>query len=803
MSEDISQLEVNAQSGDAAAQVSLGVRYYNSQGGDNDFVKAAMWFQKAAAQGNIYGQYDLGLCFLNGRGVQADAVRGAELVTQAAQKGYAQAQFYLGILFNTGHGVVQNETKAIEWYRKAAEQGHAGAQFNMGCIYGGSPGTGADVARSVHRYYRDLPNGKGGICFSVSRDVSKAVEWYRLAAKQGNAAALNNLGVLFEDGYGVGKNLGKALVLYRDAARRGNEVAKNNLVRHQAAFSRTSEDVEVLSARVRAVLEDEENGAASVECKPLMDACTPRLYADNVFRLIGLSVDAKPRDIRRRTEDLKAAEVTGEWERVHRLAMALGASPTPENVQNALQRLQDPERRFIDEFFWFWPLTAGDGRNDTALKHLQNGDVPQAYVIWCDATYSTHTEALPALHNLAVYHHLQALKGETEMLAAKQFPLSNEEIPRRIAGHWEKVIEHWESLVVDEGFWELVQARITEADEARLTDAFADRLRSTLPAAFDKINALLAVRYAEAGHYEYAQRHVRYMMQTHQGLDDVEGTLRTILAPLEKSVMLNAEESVAKARKVPEKGLSLAKELVESTREPLAVAKGLLDDGHIVRNTLFDGVAEACLNCLIAYGNKTDDWEACLPFLADALNLATTESVKARVKTNYQTAKNNHEEKKLREMCWFCKNKSAHNGSELVVNMHGDVKRDLAGGKVTWRQLDVKVPRCKTCKDAHAQHQSWRPRKAGSKAGAVIGAVVWFVGFLALLGEEVIGGALFTAWVGLLIGRAIGSIFDQTAKDRPALPQGVGRLNAGYSFPDVEKMQKLGLQLGSKPSGVT
>ncbi|MDO5296135.1 MAG: tetratricopeptide repeat protein, partial [bacterium] len=101
------------------------------------------------------------------------------------------------------YNVVQDHTKAIEWLRKAAEQGNARAQNTLGLTYN---------------------NGQG-----VEQDYNKAVEWYRKAAEQGNIMAQFNLGVMYENGQGVEQDYNKAVEWYRKAAAQGNAMAQNNL----------------------------------------------------------------------------------------------------------------------------------------------------------------------------------------------------------------------------------------------------------------------------------------------------------------------------------------------------------------------------------------------------------------------------------------------------------------------------------------------------------------------------------------------------------------------------------------------
>src|SRR5258706_591209 len=55
-----------------------------------------------------------------------------------------------------------------------------------------------------------------------------AAQWYRLSADQGNIAAQNNLGSLYEKGQGVPQDLVQSVVWYSLAAAQGNPNAARN-----------------------------------------------------------------------------------------------------------------------------------------------------------------------------------------------------------------------------------------------------------------------------------------------------------------------------------------------------------------------------------------------------------------------------------------------------------------------------------------------------------------------------------------------------------------------------------------------
>ena len=76
------------------------------------------------------------------------------------------------------------------------------------------------------------------------------VNWYRQAARHGDASALNNLGMMFENGRGIGRDSPEAYALFYIAASRGNTNASNN--QDRLAKSLTPEQVAASRKRVSA-----------------------------------------------------------------------------------------------------------------------------------------------------------------------------------------------------------------------------------------------------------------------------------------------------------------------------------------------------------------------------------------------------------------------------------------------------------------------------------------------------------------------------------------------------------------------
>jgi len=125
-----------------------------------------------------------------------DYERAVKIWDPLALSGDSTAQYSLGKLFETGNIDLERDYgRAVEWYRLAAAQGVAAAQNNLGLMY---------------------TQGRG-----VARDTGRAVELWSQAAKQNHSMAQFNLGLAYFRGEGVAENKQEAESWFRRAAELG------------------------------------------------------------------------------------------------------------------------------------------------------------------------------------------------------------------------------------------------------------------------------------------------------------------------------------------------------------------------------------------------------------------------------------------------------------------------------------------------------------------------------------------------------------------------------------------------------
>ena len=119
-------LHQRAVSGDAAAQLDLGLHYVTGRGIPPDESAALRWIGTAAAQGLAAAQFELGSDYT--LEPHRDFGQAANLLRQSALPGFAPAQRSLVLLYLAGAGVAEDRIEARAWRLLAAEQGERDAR---------------------------------------------------------------------------------------------------------------------------------------------------------------------------------------------------------------------------------------------------------------------------------------------------------------------------------------------------------------------------------------------------------------------------------------------------------------------------------------------------------------------------------------------------------------------------------------------------------------------------------------------------------------------------------------------------
>lgn len=203
-----------------------------------DEKRAFELYQSAAKEGSAKAKYKIGFCYANGLGgVEQNEKTAFEWVRLAAKEKDIEALHALGYCYEKGLGTQPDSKVALRCYKEAASRGHAPAQYNLAvCLEKGLLGLTKNLGEAF-RYYEDaakqnLPIAQAAVARFLFKgtDLNKAkAAQYLLAAETGMSLEPSEnflLGECYKEGFGVTKDRSKAFDYYKLAADKGNAEAK-------------------------------------------------------------------------------------------------------------------------------------------------------------------------------------------------------------------------------------------------------------------------------------------------------------------------------------------------------------------------------------------------------------------------------------------------------------------------------------------------------------------------------------------------------------------------------------------------
>ncbi len=236
MTEKINELTEAAEAGDIEAQNELGNCYYNGDGVEQDYKKAAYWYGKSAESGNAIPEYNLGLLYEYGDGVEQDSAKAAEWYRKSAEQGYERAQYKIGYCYYTGNGVEQDYEQAYDWFFEGSENGDAMAHYMLGWFCEKGYVVDKDEEKAFGLYSEAYEWGaviaakELGFCYyygrGVQKDCAKALSYFEVAAEAGYCVAQTMLGLMYYDGTGTDINHEQAFAWFEKAATAGYGIAE-------------------------------------------------------------------------------------------------------------------------------------------------------------------------------------------------------------------------------------------------------------------------------------------------------------------------------------------------------------------------------------------------------------------------------------------------------------------------------------------------------------------------------------------------------------------------------------------------
>ncbi|MEZ4601227.1 MAG: hypothetical protein R2940_15665 [Syntrophotaleaceae bacterium] len=397
-----------------------------------------------------------------------------------------------------------------------------------------------------------------------------------------------------------------------------------------------SEAIESLRKKLKRAA-DSHQDLIDKERRVLVDLAFPSLYRRNLFRILELSITATAADVRRRQKRQEMQRKLGiDSGPGKEHPLALNPPPAKEEINAALDRMNEPQTRLLDEIFWFWPAQ-NDGP-DAALEAIEQGRIEEARSLWTNQVKQEQNARI-AVHNLAVLEHLQILDKENELGTCER----EKDLAESLDQRWMHLFQQWQGVCEGEEFWDRVKVRVRELNDARLTTGFVRRIRKTLPKALLMINARMACSAADRGDLAMVQRCLGQMQSGPWGSDLVEEALLEALRPSRDHIKAMIDHAKSRWSHDPVHGNRYVRELHSQALAQLVVMDRVLTEGHSVRTGLHEMVANAMLDGQVAFGKKTNDWTECIDLLNLALGLGIGESVRAQFEENIKVLNENQE----------------------------------------------------------------------------------------------------------------------------------------------------------------
>ena len=242
-----------AENGDAEAQYKLACLLLEGQGIPHDPAEAKSWLQKSAELGNPKARLKLALLNPDSAPNQLAALNRDELEAASYHAG-GETRLTLATAYEEGRGGPVDFPKAAEGYWRIMNLGpdkdrspaltrlidlyaQGKLQFAVKPVYG--PRNAEELGRRLPNALKTLTSAHalfqvGDLYYQgelVPRNLPKAVEYLKQAARDGNAAAINRLGELWAAGVDGTPDPEEAAHWYRRAATKGCVAGQLNLAR--------------------------------------------------------------------------------------------------------------------------------------------------------------------------------------------------------------------------------------------------------------------------------------------------------------------------------------------------------------------------------------------------------------------------------------------------------------------------------------------------------------------------------------------------------------------------------------------
>ena len=231
----VAMLERAADGGEVVAQNYLGrVVYLYGIGAPHDYVKVIKYLKMAVDQNDPSSMFDLGQYYCVGSNVEKDMTKGLTLIKRSVDLGFGDAEAFYGFggYVQGQFGVTRDLESAVRLLKLSVQHNSAQGAYYLGLLSQDGLGVPKDMTAAAG-YYRAAAEGKiadgqarYGLSMILGEGVAKNIPagaaMIRLAADGDSSLGQEFLARLYVDGLGVPKDLHQAVVWFKKAAEQGD-----------------------------------------------------------------------------------------------------------------------------------------------------------------------------------------------------------------------------------------------------------------------------------------------------------------------------------------------------------------------------------------------------------------------------------------------------------------------------------------------------------------------------------------------------------------------------------------------------
>ena len=350
----------------------------------------------------------------------------------------------------------------------------------------------------------------------------------------------------------------------------------------------------------------------------LKELSPSRLYQENSFCVLGAMTDASISDIRRSQSKLDLQKKLGINDTSVRFGVfSINPQPSLEEVERSVARIGDPVNRFVDEFFWFWPLDSGL----TSVEQLRDHKYRQVSDAWLTAV--TKLPDNPSLvHNVAVLTHILAMDVDGA------------------GNNWTQALQRWKSVSDNERLWDFVRDRALSVDDPRLTSGTVRRIRKSLMSFVCTCAFQHAIDLCASGLAHKAKQIVNCFYQAGIDTETVRSAAINASSGLKSTLEAEVASSKSAYKSRPHKANEVTRNIYESSQRILVVLDPIFENFADTRTAYHDIVGHAIIDGASSYGEATDDWKTSKHLVLMCQKLKCSQSVMSRVsdRTEYFTS---------------------------------------------------------------------------------------------------------------------------------------------------------------------